>query len=67
MKNISIKNILIIAIALFGIMIVATLIVVGFNSLIGFSTDVNNNKVATSIAAVAFTIALIWKFLYDKL
>ncbi|MEA3499042.1 MAG: hypothetical protein U9R16_08285 [Campylobacterota bacterium] len=67
MKNKSIKNILIVSIALFGIMLVSTLVVISFNSFIGFSTDVNNNDVATSIAAVAFTIALIWRYLYDKL
>ena len=66
MKNKSIKNILIVSIALFGIMLVSTLIVVNFNSFIGFSTDVNNVDVATSIAGIAFAIALMWRYLYDK-
>ena len=67
MENKSIKNILIVSVALFGIMLVSTLIVIGFNTFIGFSTDVNNDDVATSIAAVAFTIAVIWKYFYDKI
>ena len=67
MKNKSVKNILIVSIALFGIMLVSTLIVIAFNSFIGFSTDVNNVDVATSIAAVAFAIAIIWRYLYDKI
>ena len=67
MENKSIKNILIVSVALFGIMLVSTLIVIGFNSFIGFSTDVNNDDVATCIAAVAFTIAVIWKYFYDKI
>jgi hypothetical protein len=67
MENKSIKNILIVSVALFGIMLVSTLIVIGFNSFIGFSTDVNNDDVATSIAAVAFAIAVIWKYFYDKI
>ena len=67
MKNKSIKNIFIVSISLFGIMLVSTLIVIAFNSFIGFSTDVNNVDVATSIAAVAFTIAVIWRYLYDKI
>lgn len=67
MKNISIKNIIIVSLALFGIMLVSTLLVVGFNSIVGFSTDINTNNVATSIAAVAFGIAVIWRYLYDKL
>ncbi len=66
MKNNTIKNILIVSLSLIGIMLVSTLIVIGFNSYIGFSTDVNNNDVATSISAVAFLIAVIWKYLYDK-
>jgi len=48
-------------------MLVSTLIVIAFNSMIGFNTDVNNNEVATSIAAVAFAIALIWRYLYEKI
>ncbi len=64
MKNKSIKNILIVSLALFGIILVSTLIVITFNSFLGFSTDINSNNVATSIAAVAFFIALIWRYLY---
>ncbi|MCK5111862.1 MAG: hypothetical protein KAQ94_10110 [Arcobacteraceae bacterium] len=67
MNNKSIKNILIVAFALFGIMVVSTLIVTTFNYSIGFSTDVNNNDVSTCIAAVAFVLAVIWKYLYDKM
>lgn len=65
-KNQRIKNIIIVTAALVGIMIVSTLIVTGFNSIVGFSTDVNNDDVATSIAAVAFGIALAWKYLYER-
>jgi hypothetical protein len=60
------KNILIIAIALFVIMTLATIIVIGFNSIAGLSTNVHNDDVATSIAAVAFAIGVIMKFVYDK-
>jgi hypothetical protein len=66
MKNTSIKNILILALSLFAIMLIATLIVIGFNFFIGFSTDVQNDDVATSIAAVAFAIAVLIRYLYDK-
>lgn len=66
MNNKMIKNILILSIALFTIMLISTLIVVGFNSIIGFSTDVANDDVATSISAVAFAIAIILKLIYDK-
>ncbi len=61
------KNILIVFVSLFGIMLVSTLIVMSFNSLIGFNTDVNNEHTSTVIAAVAFTIAVIWKFFYDRI
>lgn len=67
MNNSSFKNILIISIALIGIMIVATIVVVGFNSILGLNTDVNNNDVATAIAAVAFVIGVLWKLLYDRM
>ena len=67
MNNISIKNILIVSSALIGIMLVATLIVIGFNSIVGLSTDMNNEDVSTSIAAVAFAIAIIWKFIYERM
>jgi len=60
------KNILIIALALFIIMTLSSVIVMGFNHLVGLSTDVNNEDVATSIAAVAFTIGVSMKFIYDK-
>lgn len=67
MNNTSLKNILILALSLFTIMLIATLIVIGFNFFIGFSTDVQNDDVATSIAAVAFAIALAVRYLYDKI
>lgn len=60
------KNILIISLALFAIMSLATLVTLGFNSFVGFSTDIDNNEVATSIAAVAFTIALALRYFYEK-
>lgn len=60
------KNIFLLSISLLGIMLLSTLTVVGFNLLIGYSTDVNNNDVATSIAAVAFMIAVILKYLFNK-
>jgi len=66
MQNNSLKNIFIIFIALLGITIVATFVVLGFNSLIGFTTDINNEDVATSIAAVAFSIGLLLKLVYEK-
>ena len=66
MKNTKVKNILILSISLFGIMLISTLIVIGFNFSIGFSTDVSNDDVATSIAAVAFAIAVAMRYLYDK-
>jgi len=46
-------------------MLIATSIVVGFNSFFELSTDINNNDVATSIAAVAFLIAIAWRYLYE--
>ena len=60
------KNILIISSVLIIIMLVATSVVLGFNSLIGFSMDLNNNDVATSVAAVAFGIALVLRYVYVK-
>jgi len=60
------KNIIIVTLSLIAIMLISTTLVIWFNSYIGFSTDVNNNDVATSISAVAFLIAVIWKYLYDK-
>ncbi len=66
MKNNTIKNTLIVSLSLIAVMLISTTVVIGFNSYIGFSTDVDNNDVATSISAVAFLIAVIWKYLYDK-
>jgi len=60
------KNILIIALSLFFIMTISSVVVICFNSLAGLSTDVNNEDVATSIAAVAFAIGVAVKFIYDK-
>ncbi|MGB3750160.1 MAG: hypothetical protein WA945_01190 [Arcobacteraceae bacterium] len=60
------KNILIIILSLFIIMTLSSVIVIGFNSLVGLSTDVNNEDVATSIAAVAFAIGIVIKIIYDK-
>lgn len=67
MKKTSIKNILILSAALIGIMLTSTLIVTGFNSFMGFSTDLDNDDVATAIAAVAFGIAIVWRYLYEKI
>lgn len=66
MENNSLNNIFIIFAALIGITIVASLIVLGFNFSFGFSTDINNEDVATSIAAVAFCIGLVLKYIYEK-
>ena len=66
MKNKTLKNILIISISLFIIMLIATTIVLTFNSYLGFSTDTNDENVATGIAAIAFLIALILRFFYYK-
>jgi len=66
MNSKSMKNILIIAGSLIGIMLVSTLIVIVVNSFIGLSTDTNNVDVATSISALAFGIAVMWKYLYDR-
>jgi len=60
------KNIIIISFSLLVIMLVSTLIVLGFNSLLGLSSDVNNEHVSTAIAAVAFSIALILRYFYIK-
>jgi len=60
------KNIIILCIALLGIMLASTILVLIFNSSLGLSTDVNDNDVATSIAGVAFLIAVIWKYIFDK-
>jgi len=60
------KNIIILSITLLGIMLVSTILVLIFNSSLDLNTDVNNHDVATSIAGVAFLIALIWKYIFDK-
>jgi len=67
MKNKRIKNITIISLALFAIMLLSTLLVIGFNYLVGFNTIINNEDVSTSIAAVAFAIALLLRYFYDKI
>lgn len=67
MKNKRIKNITIISLALFAIMLLSTLLVIGFNYLVGFNTNINNEDVSTSIAAVAFAIALLLRYFYDKI
>jgi len=66
MKNKPVKNILIVSLSLLAIMLTATLLVIGFNYLVGYSTDTNNEDVATSIAAFAFAIALLLRFFFDK-
>lgn len=66
MQNDSVKDIVKLLIALFVIMLVATLVVLGFNSIIGFSTDVGNDDVLTSISVVAFSFAAILKYVYYK-
>ena len=47
-------------------MLMSTLLVLGFNYILGFSTDINTNNVSTGIAALAFCIALLWRYLFDK-
>lgn len=59
------KNIIIVSLALLGIMLVSTLIVLSFNYFIGFTTDLSNTDVNTSIAAIAFCIAIIWRTRYN--
>jgi hypothetical protein len=58
MQNSSLKEILVLVIALFVIVLVSTFIVLGVNSLIGFSTDVGNNDVLTAISVVSFCLLL---------
>lgn len=67
MNNQSFKNILIVSVALFGIMVVSTALVVGFNRVFELSTNLANEDVLTAISFVAFCIAVVWKFLFDKL
>ena len=66
MKNQTIKNIIILSLSLFVIMLISTLIVIAFNTFVGLSTDINNNDISTSIAAVAFVIAGLWRFMYKN-
>jgi len=66
MKNNSFKNILILFLALIVIMSLSTLLTLGFNFFIGFSTDIQNEDVTTSIAAVAFCIGILLKYFYEK-
>ena len=67
MKNKRIKNIILISLALFAIMLLSTLLVISFNYFIGLNTNINNEDVSTSIAAVAFSIALLLRYFYDKI
>jgi len=66
MKNNSFKNILILFLVLIAIMSLSTLLTLSFNFFIGFSTDIQNDDVATSIAAVAFGIGVLLKYFYEK-
>ena len=54
------------ALGLLGIMIISTIVVVAFNSIVGLSTDVGDDDVSTSIAVIAFGIALVLRFVYFK-
>lgn len=65
MQNNSIKDIVILLIALVAIMFISTLIVLGFNSIIGFSTDVSNDDVLTAISVVSFLLAVGLKYYND--
>lgn len=60
------KNSFLVVSTLVGIMLLAILIVLGFNSVVGYTTDLQNDDVLTAVAAVAFGIALVLKFLYEK-
>ena len=64
MNKTSLKNIVVVSLALIGIMLVSTIIVLSFNHLNGFTTDLSNNDVNTSIALVAFCIAMLWRTRY---
>jgi len=66
MKNSSFKNILILFLSLIAIMSLSTLLTLSFNFLVGFSTNIQNDDVATSIAAVAFGIGILLKYFYEK-
>jgi uncharacterized membrane protein (DUF485 family) len=54
------------ALGLFAIMLVATIVVIGFNYLFGLNTNVSDDNVATAIAVIAFAIALVLRFVYFK-
>jgi ABC-type Mn2+/Zn2+ transport system permease subunit len=54
------------ALGLFAIMLVATIVVVGFNYLFGLNTNVSDDNVATAIAVIAFAIALVLRFVYFR-
>lgn len=60
------KNILIVSLSLIVIMLIATLLVLGFNTYFNLSTDINTNNVSTSIAAVAFVIAFLWRYVLQR-
>lgn len=47
-------------------MSLSTLLTLSFNFLVGFSTNIQNDDVATSIAAVAFGIGILLKYFYEK-
>jgi hypothetical protein len=67
MQNSSIKDIITLAIALFVIVFLSTLSVLGFNSVVGFSTDLSNDDVLTSISVVSFLFGLALKYYNDKI
>jgi hypothetical protein len=64
--NSSFKDIVILVLVLFVIMLVSTLIVLGFNATLGFSTDVSNDDVLTAISIVSFLLAIVLKYFYEK-
>lgn len=66
MKNNSFKNIMVLFLALIAIMSLSTLLTLSFNFLTGLSTDIQNDDVATSIAAVAFGIGVLLKYFYER-
>jgi len=66
MKNNSLKNILILFLSLIVIMSLSTILTLSFNYFIGWNTDIQNEDVATSIAAVAFGIAVLLKYFYEQ-
>jgi hypothetical protein len=64
--NDSRKEIITLLVALVVIMLASTLLVLGFNSIVGFSTDVGNDDVLTAISVVSFLVAVILKYVYNK-